>query len=218
MSSSTRSVPSCPTRNATASRVAASAQWRSSRTNSTGRISASRWSTPRIASRRRGARNSVELAGSGAGRAPGRAGRDPPATPRTRSIDGGRLEPADERAERLDDRAVGDAALADVRAAALSTRKPRAAASEDVSRTAATCRRPPRPQRAGGRACRRGAVERGIKRGHLRGAPDERRADEASGHARIIGRGGNRCSRTWVWNFARDASVDTAYATAVSTS
>ena len=161
--------------------------------NSTGRTSASRWSTPRIPSSSRGATNSVGVDGSGA---EPRAGHEPgevAARVAHDRVDGGRLQAADERPQRLDDRAVRDAALAHVRtgaaehAEATRRRERRRLADEPRLADAGLAG----DQLVDGRAAH-GAIERVLERGKLGGAPHERRADEATGHARIIGRGGNR--------------------------
>ena len=122
-------------RKAIVSRVAASAQWRSSTTNSDGRASASRWSRPSSASSSRGATTPAGWAGSGAEPRAGTSRARSPRAPTTASSRRGGIQAAESSRSASTIGRVREAAVADVRARAASTRMPRSAASERRSRT-----------------------------------------------------------------------------------
>ena len=138
------------------SRVAGSAQCRSSTTNTTGSISASRWKTPRIASNRRGW--SVSVCGLCVG----------PARPAEHRHEAGEIGAGRHRRPRRGSRvrASGRASGAPRRSGRTGRRRDRRRRSHRRRRASlarsrattsrrpgATCRRRPRPRRAGGPAC-----------------------------------------------------------------
>ena len=193
----------CRTRNARVSRVAGSAQWRSSTTSSTG-------ASPTAAGAGRGARraggpasNSRWSCAGDDGRAERRdeAGEIGPRRP-DHGLELGRVERRGRASrERLDDRPVREPVVADVGAARRErTRKParrRSVASSPTSRDLPTPASPAISRWIGTRRRRRRAPRPGVELGR---ASDRDRADEAADHGldhRLRTSGAGDATRWW---------------------